>query len=676
MPPKRAKAATTAPAPAIRSTRSTRAVAAPAPTEPEKKQKAKSKSKTKPKDAPADADADVDVDVEVPSSARSTRQQGRSAEQTQIRTRDAAREEEDRLVDEALLDVERMGVTEEAQHEDEASDQEVKAQDLERVQKQIPRTRQTRLGGGARPPRTVKKVVPSEANRKAMEGLKKRMDEDARRLRGSPEPQPQNEELASEQKGRTPSPAPATLRRATAAPGTAVRVPQSALKVQSTPGVENSVLALANFRRRARQPSLLQMVQGKGNADSDAEADDETTDFTLGTDLDNSVEGLEGFKPYDESTPLQVSKAAALQPARRQPELTTAEGDATPRIEAQNEDDDDLYGATPLPSPSRKRKSDALETEPDDTEIQVRRSQPSSRRSSPDLPYDPADDFLAIPGTNPDPASPSLDLEDADPQDEPISDTLADPLSSSPPPYPSFQPQQEPRSTTTPHTLRKPAPRASKQDKDKPTQKQKPLTTATLRALLPKRRVRRILREDRAEFDIPSSSSMEERSSSSSHEEARRTGRSAATTARKGVQKKTAAAARTKSKVGALSPISSRKRIVPPAPAHAAGAGSKKKTYTRLSGGSDKENATAVVVGSSSPLSSAPLTISDDHDDDEQDEETADTSLSTIGKGRNGKRNVSRELQAARNKFAEVDEWEMEFESASVGIGGESSPWR
>ena len=35
---------------------------------------------------------------------------------------------------------------------------------------------------------------------------------------------------------------------------------------------------------------------------------------------------------------------------------------------------------------------------------------------------------------------------------------------------------------------------------------------------------------------------------------------------------------------------------------------------------------------------------------------------------------VSKELEAARRKFAEVDEWEMEFES--VDIGGTGSSWR
>lgn len=647
MPPKRAKTATTAaPAPATRSTRSTRAAAAtsavPAPTKPEKTKitrpgKGKSTAKARAKTVEADVDADVDVEVEIPSSAKQIQQHGGSAEEARMKADKAAQEEEYRMVDEVLQDVERMGEeVEVADVQGSPEAEPVEVQELERTPKPIPRTRQTRLG--ARPPRTVKKAVQSEANRKALEGLRKRMEEDARRLRGSPDPRPDVEEPAPERRSTTPPPAPATVQRAAAVPGTTARAPQSALKVQSTPGVENSILALANFRRRPRQPSLLQMVQGKG---LDADPEDDTTDFTLGTDLEDSVEGLEGFKPYDESTPLQVSKAPVLPQTHATPE---------PETQQDAEDDDDLYGATPLQSPSRKRKSDALETENEATQIQVRRSVSSSRHSSPGLPQDPSDDFEAIPATHPDS---SLSPYPDDQPEDPMSDTLADPLSSSPPPYPSsnLETQQQPRPPASPH-LRKTAPRH-----EKDTRNLKPLTTATLRAMLPKRRVRRILREDREDFSIPSSSSIEERSSS--HE-------TVAAKKRASVAKKRAPA----SKPGSLSPISSRKTQGSKKKAPAETAKAVKKTYTRLSG-ANKEN--AAVVGSSSPLSSVPLTGSDAEDD-----ETADTSLETIGRttAKTGKRVVSSELQAAKSKFDEVDDWEMEFESASVGVGGESSPWR
>jgi len=37
---------------------------------------------------------------------------------------------------------------------------------------------------------------------------------------------------------------------------------------------------------------------------------------------------------------------------------------------------------------------------------------------------------------------------------------------------------------------------------------------------------------------------------------------------------------------------------------------------------------------------------------------------------------LSKELADAKKKFEEIDGWEMEFDSASIGAGGGSSPWR
>ncbi|KAG9582437.1 hypothetical protein KCU97_g11058, partial [Aureobasidium melanogenum] len=145
-----------------------------------------------------------------------------------------------------------------------------------------PRTKQRPTTRG-RPPRTVKKPAPSQANKDVMDKLKARMEEDRRATKAgvvpqsAPETQSQQAERAVREATnndgdaalvparaapRSPSPA-----RQTAVPGTAVKAPasvvrpQSAVKMQSTPGAESSVLALQNFRRRARQPSLLQMVQ-------------------------------------------------------------------------------------------------------------------------------------------------------------------------------------------------------------------------------------------------------------------------------------------------------------------------------------------------------------------------------------------------------------------------------
>lgn len=555
------------------------------------------------------------------------------------------------------------------------------------VQKTMPR-------GRTRPPRTVKKVVQSEANKAAMEAIKKRMEDDARRLKegdatlsapaDKEEEAERNIAAAAEVSAapglpptnvcppaaRTkPAPstvqrkAPGTLQRAPttvqrAAPGTAAR-PQSTLKMQSTPGVETSVLSLANFKRRARQPSLLQMVQNPELA----QGLDDTTDFTLGGSDDE-----DDFAPYDESTPLHLSKAP--QPRSATTQRSAIAPSATPSSAQRPPDDDidSMYGASPLPSPkrTRKRKSDAL-VEPSSTEIQVPRSQPSpsvrhSPRSSPALPADPAnyDDPETIPAT-----APLSDSPLSSPRQSQLSSTYADPLSSSPPASPISPSAPTPRpavrqSTTSPHAARK----------IRQEVKPKPLTTATLRALLPKRRVRQPAIE-RNEFDI-SSSSIEEDPSASDDE--------------LGSRARARAKFRSTQKRGAQNPLSKKKPTQPrkgaarskPNPTTSA----PKKTYSKTItiSSSDKEN------GSSSPLSTL---LSDD-----PTATPPDTSIETIrGTGLKispavaarraaglsvGGGPGSKELKERKRFFEEVDEWEMEFESApSLGGGLGSSPaWR
>ena len=75
--------------------------------------------------------------------------------------------------------------------------------------------------------------------------------------------------------------------------------PPSAIKVGATPAQERSILALTNFRRRARQPSLLRMVQPT----TDVEDNDHS-------DLDNTDNfDFDDFLPHAESTPLHVRKS-------------------------------------------------------------------------------------------------------------------------------------------------------------------------------------------------------------------------------------------------------------------------------------------------------------------------------------------------------------------------------
>ncbi|KAI4727067.1 hypothetical protein E4T49_05193 [Aureobasidium sp. EXF-10728] len=533
-------------------------------------------------------------------------------------------------------------VQEEVQEEAEVATRDAKPQ---------PRTKPRPTTLGRRPPRTVKKPAPSQANHGVLDKLKARMEEDRRATKAgivpqsAPETQAHQAERAVREATnndgdaalvparaapRSPSPV-----RQTAVPGTAVKAPasvvrpQSAVKMQSTPGAESSVLALQNFRRRARQPSLLQMVQ---NPELAATPIDDTTDFTLG-----SLGDEDDFAPHDEGTPLQISKGIPIQveaePEEDEDEEVVQEQEKakTPEPALPNSDDE-FYGATPVKRTqrqTRKRKSDAIE----ESEVQIARSSPSL--PSPSRSIAEREEHETIPATAPE----DEDDDDEEPattesqQRRLLSDTYADPLSSSPPPDPVSpsspnQPRQIP--ALSPSAVRKSA-RAGGQQ----TKKLKPLTTATLRAMLPKRRAQR-----KDEFDFTSSSALEASSSAFEDEKRKKSRTKKSTVAKK------AAPSKPKKTTAATNKRTSR-------------------TYAR----NNKENDSVVHISSGSS------SLSELNSDEVEADETADTSIDTI-KGSKSDEKLSDELRKAREKFAEVDDWEMEFESASIGAGGGSSPWR
>ncbi|KAI5275163.1 hypothetical protein E4T47_01978 [Aureobasidium subglaciale] len=509
-----------------------------------------------------------------------------------------------------------------------------------------PRTKQRPLTRG-RPPRTVKKPAPSKADKGAMNNLKARMEADRRATAAGLVPQsvPESRSQQAERAVREatnndgdaalvparPAPRSPSPARHTAVPGTAVKAPasvarpQSAVKMQSTPGAESSVLALQNFRRRARQPSLLQMVQNPELVA--ASPIDDTTDFTLG-----SLGDEDDFAPHDESTPLQVSKSRPVEVEQEVEEVEEEQEQEQEKAQtpeaALPDSDDDFYGATPQKTSqrqTRKRKSDAM----DDSEVQVTRSSPSL--PSPSRSIAEPEEYEAIPATAPDDDEEEAATTESQ-QERLLSDTYADPMSSSPPPEPISPTSPEQHRQTpalSPSAIRKSA-RAGGQPK-----KVKPLTTATLRAMLPKRRAQR-----KDEFDFTSSSAHE--ASSSAFEDERR---------KKAKTRKPTAPKKT--------PVGKVKK-----PATAATSKRTSRTYGR----SNKENDPV-------HLSSGSSSLSELNSDDLEADETADTSLDTI-KGAKSDDKVSDELRKAREKFMEVDDWEMEFESASIGVGDASSPWR
>ncbi|KAA6411276.1 MAG: hypothetical protein FRX48_04556 [Lasallia pustulata] len=254
---------------------------------------------------------------------------------------------------------------------------------------------------------------------------------------------------------------------------------------QNTPAMESSMLAIAKFKRRPRQPSILQLVQQQDNHAKE-QGDDE--------DLDD-------FLPDDESTPFLVSKTKPR--IQDTPTLSSPSSEHLPTLDQ-----------------SRKRKL----TSPD---IQVPRSQSLvDRPTTPTVRDLGISDTYSIPGDEPE--LPTRHLFHA-PSPQFHSDTLAPPQSSSPlraspqhkrptrnrPPAKSLPRVRAGRKNPGRKTVtilasdpEEPPPEASEHPSPaQPSQKRnvlapKTLSSATLQNLLPRRRHHR---RHAGEFDIPSS---------------------------------------------------------------------------------------------------------------------------------------------------------------------------
>jgi hypothetical protein len=221
-----------------------------------------------------------------------------------------------------------------------------------------------------------------------------------------------------------------------------VRMPKL-LKTVGTPAVGSSMLGLSRFKRRARQPSIIRLVQQTSElGDPD--------DFSLGD-----------FSPEDESTPLNAPKGRA---SRRS--LRTSTGMDSSELRT---------------SSSRKRKI----AEVDSSNVLVTRS-PVPGSSPPPLRHSGSDISAA-----------NVPIPDSDGDAGPMSDTMAPPKSSSPmAPSPKVRRTSKQARPSTPNQGRT---RSRKQrDPDGPS-------TELLRSLLPRRRMK--LRDRRFDvLDMPSSS--------------------------------------------------------------------------------------------------------------------------------------------------------------------------
>ena len=483
------------------------------------------------------------------------------------------------------------------------------------------------LGDGrARPPTGRQKAALSKIAReadhaRAIEALKKRRDAALATQGGSQIQVPSSQPTKPTEGARPP-----TRGKDTPAKSSAQVLPSGlGLQEQGTPAVEPSVLAIAKFKRRPRQPSILQLVQQQDNRAEEQEDD----------------EDLDDFLPDDESTPFLVSKTKS-----QIQDTPTSLSSSSQQLPTLNQ--------------SRKRKL----TPPD---IQVPRSQSVvDRPSTPTVQDLGISDTYSIPGDEPELPTRHI-IRTPSPQLH--SDTLAPPQSSSPS---RVSPQHNRTTRNRPaakslsrsrdsrrNPVRKPVaipasnpeePLSEPPEAPSPVQPSrtrnilapKTLSTATLQNLLPRRRHRP---KYAGEFDIPSSGDevidtigLGEDEDELSH---------VATVKRVSAKKNPAKAPASKKRVASATVG---KKTVQVAGKSAT------RTYARKA--SDKENEprrTSEGEEEGNSLGSV-------RDDDETRD--AEAEAGRTGPIRNGPR--GKELKKLAQKFREVDKWALEFEEITA----------
>lgn len=355
-------------------------------------------------------------------------------------------------------------------------------------------------------------------------------------------------------------------------------------RIGEMPGPQPSMLG-ATFKKRARQPSLLQMLQTQNDPTDDLDEDE-----------------LDDFRPDDESTPMIKSMLQS------NAQHTSSSSHQT--------------------SGSRKRK---LAT----PEIQVPASQSFDLPSSPpSVPPEEQEDLYDPPAEDearPEPTLPRPRPTQT-PQRQIDSDTLAPPQSSSPektktrktrskPAKAPTRPQQPKRKQLSPA----PSPLSAASTSISPVKPipLKPLTTATLQNLLPRRRARP---RARGEFDIPSSSDVELDNTGLGEDEDELSFHATTKMRRK--------------KAGTI--VQKRGGKAKAAPGKRAS-----KTYTKKT-----------------------TVESDNENDDEDDEEDNENENGVAGRGRkktpalDGK--AKDEMKRLADKFREVDEYTLDFEDMTA----------
>ena len=395
--------------------------------------------------------------------------------------------------------------------------------------------------------------------------------------------------------------------------------------IKATPATESSILALANFKRRPRQPSILQIGR---HDEPEAPID--------------SDEELHEFEPDDESTPFHLSQSRAHLLSTPGSHLKSS---SSQRLSSSN---------------VRKRKL----TPP---ELQVRRSQSPPTQSSPatlhvGLPIRPDTTLYDLPAAE-EGSEPELPpIRPLRPQTPDVwSDTMAPPQSSSP----THEVTQSASSIRivkakvasakrsnhkqpTRNLVKSPTPNSKTSKTAHPL---KAITTASLQNLIPRRR-RHAPRREANEFDIPSSSDADlETMDIPEDEDELNSAAPLMRKTRKKAKDKVIQDTGVKKGVG----VKAQPKQLPQAPTTGkfkTKQNPPSKTYTRRV--FDKEN-TALSNSNSSSLSE----ISTNTDIENTMSSPVKRTEPSLGK-------TSKELKTLAKKFKEVDQWTLEFEEVTA----------
>ncbi|KAB8349797.1 hypothetical protein FH972_023810 [Carpinus fangiana] len=417
--------------------------------------------------------------------------------------------------------------------------------------------------------------------------------------------------------------APASRRPSMSRPPTA---PPSAIKPAATPSF------LGNFKRRARQPSILRMVQQQSDIGSISPSEEGNTTYFS---LDRSIVS----QPRRESGPTETTSSASRKRKRSSivhvDEETLAARSSSPLVDSIPSDPAELPGL------EGDIQIPATAQEDDEPSLPLHEQYPQSPSPDPS----PATSDLAAAFTaqrnrtrrTTNLTTQSRPSRTARPTTTPVRAISLSPMTTatSPLSIPSSSPIQHQQAL-----------QHKRQKRDQPAAR--PLRTADLQTLLPQRRTiggrrtRRRYAED--EFDILESSSAAGEPSSE-------------------------IAAESEGEDSGMWPARGRRRT-------GAASAVKKGGLSALKGRGGVKRAAPTPLRGKGTMYSRRVSEYEGNEDGEDAEEPSVEVLVQTGASGGADVAASAELQAAAVRFKEVDEWELSFESCDANGGGDSSPWR